>query len=173
MMTRLRTFTTAAATVLVLAACSSTSSTNAALDTSAATSSAAAPVAPSPSSAGVPAAAGAAITITAGKTVITANLTDTDAAQDFRAMLPVTLKFARSGTIEFGTDLAEPLTETGPFYTDVQPGDLAYYNPADSLTIIYGPTSSLPTITKIDEITSDLAVFHTLPDAVELSFALA
>ena len=60
------------------------------------------------------------------------------------------------------------MTETGPFYTDVQPGDLVYYNPMDSITIIYEETSSVPTLTKMGEITSDLDVFENLPDNLEM-----
>jgi hypothetical protein len=66
------------------------------------------------------------------------------------------------------TELSAPMTETGPFYTDVQPGDIVYYNPLDSITIIYEETSSVPTLTKMGEITSDLSVFENLPDDVDM-----
>ena len=75
-------------------------------------------------------------------------------------MLPVTLSWFRNSGIEYITELSAPLTEDGPFYTDVQPGDLVYYNPMDSITIIYEETSSVPTLTYMGEITSDLAVFR-------------
>ena len=65
-----------------------------------------------------------------------------------------------------------PMTETGPFYTDVQPGDLVYYNPMDSITIIYEETSSVPTLTKMGEVTSDLTVFENLPDNIEMRIEL-
>ena len=71
------------------------------------------------------------------------------------------------------TELSAPLTEDGPFYTDVQPGDLVYYNPRDSITIIYEETSSVPTLTYMGEITSDLSVFRDLPDDLEFQIALA
>jgi hypothetical protein len=64
------------------------------------------------------------------------------------------------------------MTESGPFYTDVQPGDIVYYNPLDSITIIYEETSSVPTLTKMGEITPDLGVFENLPDDVEMTIAL-
>jgi hypothetical protein len=54
------------------------------------------------------------------------------------------------------------------FYPDVQPGDIVYYNPLDSVTIIYAETSSVPTLTKMGEITSDLSVFDNLPDNVDM-----
>ena len=64
------------------------------------------------------------------------------------------------------------MTETGPYYTDVQSGDLVYYNPRDSITIIYEETSSVPTLTKMGEITSDLSVFQGLPDDIDMRVEL-
>ena len=109
-----------------------------------------------------------AITLTSGDTVITATLNDTQVSQDFIAMLPVTLPWFRNSGIEYITELGSPLTETGPFYTDVQPGDLVYYNPLDSITIIYEETSSVPTLTKMGEITSDVDAFEDLPENVDM-----
>ena len=83
-------------------------------------------------------------------------------------MLPVTLPCFGNAEIEYITELDAPLTESGPFYTDVQPGDLVYYNPRDSITIIYEETSSVPTLTEMGEITSDLSVFDDLPDEVDM-----
>ncbi|MBG6185610.1 hypothetical protein IWX65_003591 [Arthrobacter sp. CAN_A214] len=51
---------------------------------------------------------------------------------------------------------------------DVQPGDIVYYNPLDSITIIYEETSSVPTLTEMGEITSDRSVFEDLPDDVDM-----
>ena len=110
----------------------------------------------------------AAITLTAGDVVMTGVLNDTQVAQDFAAMLPVTLPWFRNSGIEYISELSAPLTETGPFYTDVQPGDIVYYNPRDSITVIYEETSSVPTLTEMGEITSDLSVFETLPDEVDM-----
>ncbi|WP_157366377.1 cyclophilin-like fold protein [Arthrobacter sp. Soil763] len=111
---------------------------------------------------------GTPITITAGDVVMTATLNDTQVAQDFAATLPVTLPWFRNAGIEYISELSAPMTETGPFYTDVQPGDIVYYNPLDSITIIYEETSSVPTLTKMGEITSDLSVFDNLPDNVDM-----
>ena len=120
-----------------------------------------------------PAAGSTPITLTAGDLVITATLNDTQVSQDFIATLPVTLPWFRNSGIEYITELPAPLTEDGPFYTDVQPGDLVYYNPMDSITIIYEETSSVPTLTYMGEITSDLSVFRDLPDDIEFEIALA
>jgi hypothetical protein len=48
------------------------------------------------------------------------------------------------------------------------PAHIVYYNPLDSITIIYEETSSVPTLTKIGEITSDLSVFENLPGDVDM-----
>ena len=111
---------------------------------------------------------GTPITLTVGDQTITARLNDSRVSQDFVETLPATLPWYRNYDIEFITELAAPLTEAGPFYTDVQPGDLVYYNPMDSVTIIYEETSSVPTLTKMGEITSDLSTFRDLPDNVEM-----
>lgn len=115
---------------------------------------------------------GTPITITAGDVVISATLNDTQVSQDFIATLPVTLPWFRNYGIEYITELDAPMTETGPFYTDVQPGDIVYYNPMDSITIIYEETTSVPTLTQMGEITSDLRVFDDLPDDVEMTVEL-
>ncbi|WP_375433348.1 cyclophilin-like fold protein [uncultured Friedmanniella sp.] len=70
--------------------------------------------------------------------------------------------------IEYITELDAPMTETGPFYTDVEAGDIVYYNPMDSITVIYAPTSSVPTLTTMGEVSSDLAAFQNLPDSVDM-----
>jgi hypothetical protein len=115
---------------------------------------------------------GTPITLTAGDVVITATLNDSQVSQDFAATLPTTLPWFRNSGIEYISELPAPLTETGPFYTDVQPGDIVYYNPADSITIIYEETSSVPTLTEMGEITSDLSVFDGLPDTVDMRVEL-
>ena len=117
-------------------------------------------------------ASGTPITITAGDRTITATLNDSNVSQDFIETLPVALPWYRNLDIEYITELDAPMTETGPFYTDVQPGDLVYYNPMDSITVIYEETSSVPTLTKMGEITSDLDVFANLPDNVEMRIEL-
>jgi len=77
----------------------------------------------SPSGAGTP------ITITAGDRTFTALLNDTQVAQDFAEILPVTLPWFRDASIGYITELDVPLTGTGPFFTHVQPGDLVFYTP--------------------------------------------
>lgn len=109
-----------------------------------------------------------AVTITAGDQTFEATINDSQVSRDFLATLPTTLPWFRNAGIEYITELPAPLTETGPFYTDVEAGDIVYYNPRDSITIIYAPTSSVPTLTKMGEVTSDLAAFENLPDNTDM-----
>lgn len=159
---------------LTLAGCAADTDTAASPSTAPSTAtSPSATVEPTPTADAAPATGDTAITLTSGDTVITATLNDTQVSRDFIAMLPITLPWFRNSGIEYITELSAPLTEDGPFYTDVQPGDLVYYNPRDSITIIYEETSSVPTLTYMGEITSDLTVFRDLPDDVEWTIALA
>jgi hypothetical protein len=64
--------------------------------------------------------------------------------------------------------LPKPLTEIGPFYTEVEAGDIVYWNPRNSVTVIYAPTSPVSELTKLGEVTSDLNEFKDLPENVEL-----
>lgn len=158
------------AAVFAVAGCTSdtTSTSNSTASDQPTQSASATSDAPTAQSTGTSSAAGTPITITAGDQTFAATLNDTQVAQDFAEMLPVTLPWFRNAGIEYITELDAPLTETGPFYTDVQPGDLVYYNPLDSITIIYSETSSVPTLTKMGEISSDLAGFENLPDNVDM-----
>ena len=113
-----------------------------------------------------------AVTITAGDQTFSATINDSQVSQDFLATLPTTLSWERNAGIEYITELPAPMTETGPFYTDVEAGDIVYYNPLDSITIIYAPTSSVPTLTKMGQVTSDLATFENLPDSVDMRIEL-
>ncbi|WP_243059160.1 cyclophilin-like fold protein [Nocardioides sp. SR21] len=168
-----------AAALSALAACSSTSdnepstaSSPTSTGTGAGNTSTASPMTSGPAKTAEANTSGTPITITVGGRTVTATLNDSDVSQDFIETLPVTLPWYRNYNIEFITELAAPMTETGPFYTDVQPGDLVYYNPMDSITVIYEETSSVPTLTKMGEVTSDLAIFRNLPDNVEMRIEL-
>lgn len=154
---------TAATALLTLAACAPSGDE----PSSVATATATPPTTSAPEDA-----AGTSIVITAGDETVTAVLNDSQVSRDFIATLPTTSDWYRNSGIEYITELAEPLTETGPFYTDVEAGDLVYYNPMDSITIIYEPTVSVPTLTKMGEITSDLAAFRNLPDDVEMTITV-
>lgn len=67
-----------------------------------------------------------AVTITAGGQTFDATINDSQVSRDFLAALPTTLTWNRNGSIEYITELPAPMTETGPFYTDVEAGDIVY-----------------------------------------------
>jgi len=127
---------------------------------------------PAPSSTTAPSSTDTPVTITAGDQTFSATINDSQVSKDFLAILPTTLSWERNAGIEYISELSEPLTEIGPFYTGVEAGDIVYYNPRDSITIIYAPTSSVPTLTKMGRVTSDLAAFESLPDSVDMRIDL-
>ena len=143
---------TALSAVLALNACSTTPDTEAGAGSGTPSQSPSA----APSSAAAPTAAGCspettgdtAVTITAGDQSFDATINDSRVSRDFLATLPATLSWERNAGIEYITELPAPMTETGPFYTDIEAGDIVYDNPMDSITISYAPTSSVPTLTK-------------------------
>ena len=166
------------AAVLALAACStgSTSTPTASPTSTITTSTPAAPAAAASSHAPTKDAEQVAvatpITITIDGTTIAATLNDSDAARDFIESMPVTVPSIRNAGIEYFGAVASPLTETGPFYDDVRPGDIVYYAPKDEVALIFKPTSSPGQLTKIGEITSDLRTFDGLPDDADILYAL-
>lgn len=111
---------------------------------------------------------GTPISILIGDRTISAVLNNSAAARDFLATLPVTLPATQVGGIEYMMELPAPLTETGPFYRTVEAGDIVYWNPRNSVTIIYEPTSPVSELTKLGEVTSDLSAFRGLPSNVDI-----
>ena len=157
--------------VMALNACSTTPETPVPAGSAAPSQSSAAP-SPTPSARTQTPGQDTAVSITAGGQTFSATINDSQVSRDFLATLPTTLAWERNAGIEYITELPVPMTETGPFYTDVEAGDIVYYNPMDSITIIYAPTSSVPTLTKMGEITSDLDAFQDLPDNVDMRIEL-
>jgi hypothetical protein len=151
-----------AAAALTLAACSTTS-TGSVGEAPSSSTAVAVPEGPDATAAGsIP------ILITAGDRTFTASLNDNAAARDLAESLPMTLPASRVGGIEYMVELDEPLTETGPFYRTVEAGDIVYWNPRDSVTVIFAPTSPVGELTKLGEVTSDLGGFRDLPANVDL-----
>ena len=156
---------------LSLAACSSaqTTGTSATPATAGLTSSATPAAGESPDA---PAAVATPITITIAGTVITATLNDSQAAQDLVAALPITVPSVRNNDIEYFGAINPPLTETGPFYDDVEPGHIVYYAPKDEVALIFEPTGSPGQLTKIGDIASELDIFDGLADNADILYQL-
>ncbi|MBG6218425.1 hypothetical protein IWX75_002906 [Arthrobacter sp. CAN_A6] len=160
-----------ATTALILAGCSSGTASEPSATPTATSAAPNTTEVPTDSSA-TPSAGSTAITITIDDTTITATLNESAAAQDLVAALPMTIPSVRNIDIEYFGATAAPLTETGPFYEDVQPGDVVYYAPKDEVALIFELTSSPGQLTKIGDITSDLSIFDGLPDDADILYEL-
>lgn len=82
------------------------------------------------------------ITITVAGERLTATLTDSPAARDLLAQLPVTVDMVDHGGVEKTGPLPQPLSLDGqPDGADPDPGDLGYYAPGNDLVLYYGDQS--------------------------------
>lgn len=78
------------------------------------------------------------IQISVDGTVLSAVLNDTKAAQEFAAMLPLTLRLEDYNGTEKISDLARKLTREGaPAGFDPSAGDIAFYAPWGNLALFY------------------------------------
>jgi hypothetical protein len=89
-----------------------------------------------------------------GEKVVTATLTDSEAARDFVSQLPLTLTLEDYNKTEKISDLPKRLSMKGaPAGSDPSVGDIAYYAPWGNLAIFYrdfGYSSGLVILGKID-----------------------
>lgn len=94
------------------------------------------------------------VRITIGEKLITATLTDSEAARDFVSLLPLTLTLEDYNKTEKISDLPKRLSTKGtPSGSDPSVGDIAYYAPWGNLAIYYrdfGYSSGLVLLGKID-----------------------
>jgi hypothetical protein len=94
------------------------------------------------------------IRVTIGEKVVTATLTDSEAARDFVSLLPLTLTLEDYNKTEKISDLPKKLSTKGaPAGSDPSVGDIAYYAPWGNLAIYYkdfGYSSGLVILGKID-----------------------
>ena len=94
------------------------------------------------------------IRITVDSTELTATLNDSQATQDFLALLPLTLTLEDYAGTEKISDLPARLsTEGAPEGSDPSGGDIAYYAPWGNLAICYrdfGYSNGLVILGKID-----------------------
>lgn len=78
------------------------------------------------------------VLITTGDTTLHATLNDSAAAQDFAAMLPLTLTLGDHANTEKVADLPGQLSTTGsPSGTAARAGDITYFAPWGNLAIFY------------------------------------
>lgn len=82
------------------------------------------------------------IHISIGDEQLSATLTESAAAEDLLAQLPVTVEMVDHGGVEKTGPLPEPLSLEGqPEGADPSPGDLGYYAPGNDLVLYYGDQS--------------------------------
>jgi hypothetical protein len=112
------------------------------------------------------------IRITIGRKVVTATLTDSEAARDFVSLLPLTLTLEDYAGIEKISDLPARLSTKGaPSGSDPSVGDIAYYAPWGNLAIYYrdfGYSSGLIILGKID---GDVEAFNA-PGSIKATIEL-
>ena len=125
-----------------------------------------------------PAAAGTTtINITAGDTVISAVLDDSEIAREFVSMLPQTISMSRIRSREvYGARQGE-LSTQAPVETSFANGDVAYWFSGNSLCLFYADDDTDGTVSsgimKLGRITSDLSAIASLDSNVEMTVSLA
>ncbi|WP_348635269.1 cyclophilin-like fold protein [Paenibacillus sp. PvP052] len=109
--------------------------------------------------------------MTVGETIITATLDHSKTSQDFIESLPQTISMKRWENREYYGAIQESLSDEGELQSVFENGDVAYWPSGKSLALFFDksvdPTLSSPVII-IGKITSDLGVFESLGEAVEM-----
>lgn len=114
------------------------------------------------------------ITMTAGDTVITAELSDSETTKVFLETLPRTFTMNRYGDREYYGRM-ESISENGEAVADFENGDVTYYPAGPSFAIFFAgeERSSQSGLIRMGKIISDLSVFDTMDDTVEISVKIA
>ena len=98
------------------------------------------------------------IQITIGEQRFGATLSDSAAARDLVAQLPVTIDMVDHGGVEKTGPLPSPLSLKGqPEGADPDVGDLGYYAPGNDLVLYYGDQSYFPGIVILGRLDGDAA----------------
>ncbi len=98
------------------------------------------------------------IQVTIDNQTFQATLTDSAAARDLMAQLPVTLDMRDHGGVEKTGPLPSPLSLDGqPEGADQEIGDVGYYAPGNDLVLYYGDQSYSPGIVVLGHLAGDAA----------------
>jgi hypothetical protein len=98
------------------------------------------------------------IQITIGEQRFDATLTESAAARDLLAQLPVTVDMVDHGRVEKTGRLPSPLSLDGqPEGADPDVGDLGYYAPGNDLVLYYGDQSHFPGIIILGQLDGNAA----------------
>ena len=114
-------------------------------------------------------AAATTITMTAGDTVITAELSDSETTRAFLETLPRTFTMSKYGDREYYGRM-ENISENGEEVSDFENGDVTYYPAGPSFAIFFAGEehSSQNGLIRMGKITSDLSVFSEMDDTIEV-----
>lgn len=98
------------------------------------------------------------IRITIGEQRFQATLSDSAAARDLIAQLPVTIDMVDHGAVEKTGPLPSPLSLDGqPEGADPHVGDVGYYAPGNDLVLYYGDQSYYPGIVILGRLNGEAA----------------
>ena len=114
------------------------------------------------------------IELSFGDTVMIAVLDGSETSRAFINMLPLTLTMNRYADREYYAALGE-LPENGAVIDDFENGDVTYYTDGKSLAIFFrnADTSSQGGLIRMGRITSDLSLFDTVGESVEVTISLS
>lgn len=114
------------------------------------------------------------IIMTAGNTVITATLDNSETTGEFLSTLPRTISMNEYGGREYYGRI-EAISENGEGISDYENGDVTYYPSGPSFAIFYGDAdnSSQSGLIRMGKVTSDLSVFENLDSETEFYIEIA
>lgn len=113
------------------------------------------------------------IVITVGDVEILAELNDSEAAKEFREMLPLTVSMTRMGEHEYYGGLETPLTHTADVQTGYTVGDLAFWTPGDLFAVYFDEPDDDPEgLMILGHIISDMSVFDDMAGSAEMHIDL-
>lgn len=109
------------------------------------------------------------IVITVDGVEILAELNDSEAAKEFREMLPLSVSMTRMGEHEYYGGLETPLTHTADVQTGYTVGDLAFWTPGDLFAVYFDEPDDAPEgLMILGHIISDMSVFDDMESSVEM-----
>lgn len=114
------------------------------------------------------------IVMTTGTTIITAELYDNPTTRDFVDSLPVTMPMTRWGEREYYGKVGKRLSDNGRQQNGFADGDVAYYVPGGSFAVFFNSkvNPDISHLIVMGKITSDLSVFDSLDESVEMRIEL-
>ena len=114
------------------------------------------------------------ITMTAGDTVISAILDDSETTQEFLSTLPRTIEMNRYDDREYYGRI-EAISENGESITDFEDGDVTYYPAGPSFAVFFdgAERSSQSGLVRMGKVKGELSAFESLENSVEVTIEIA